>query len=76
MEAQFRPYFGRYDADILRGYGKTALTHNEERRSFLYMWHLGLVMVTECAYRNYDTDEIYRRGRAVVAHAMMWLQAN
>ena len=73
MEAQFRPFFGAFGADILRGYGKTLFTPNEERRSFLYMWHLGLVMVTECAYRNYDTDRVYRQGRRILKAAMEWL---
>jgi fructosamine-3-kinase len=76
MEAQFRPIFGRFGADILRGYGKTTFTPEEVRRSFLYMWHLGLVMITECAYRNYDTDDIYKNGRGILAHAMNWLRTN
>jgi len=73
MEAQFRPYFGASGADILRGYGKVCFTPNEEIRRLLYTWHLGLVMVTECAYRNYDTDDVFNKGRAILASTMKQL---
>ena len=75
MEAQFRPVFGAFGQDILRGYGKAALTRDEERRSFLYMLHLGLVMVTECAYRDYDSEVVHKKGRALIARAVEWLEA-
>lgn len=69
MEAQFRTFGGPAN-DAMRGYGTTTLTPAEERRCQLYTLHLGLVMNTECAYRNYDTDDIWHRSRAITAAAL------
>jgi aminoglycoside phosphotransferase (APT) family kinase protein len=58
MEAQFRPLALGELPDSLRGYGKTTFTPEEDVRNHLYTLHLALVMVTECYYRDYDTDEV------------------
>lgn len=77
MEAQFRPLFvGDGVNNSMRGYGKTSFTFAEEQRSHLYSLHLGLVMHTECYYRNYDTDEIFNFSRQFVGAIMEWLKAN
>jgi aminoglycoside phosphotransferase (APT) family kinase protein len=76
MEAQFRPLFGEGTANILRGYGKTAFTSEEERRSHLYTLHLALVMNTECSYRSYDTDFVYNLSKGLLATTMEWLKRN
>ncbi len=74
MEAQFRPVFGEATADLMRGYGRTAaLTHDEQRRCHLYTLHLALVMKTECAYRNYDTDHVDDMATALLHSTMEWL---
>ncbi|HYF62671.1 MAG TPA: aminoglycoside phosphotransferase family protein [Herpetosiphonaceae bacterium] len=75
MEAQFRPFFGEGVTDLMRGYGKTAFTPAEEQRCQLYTLHLGLVMYTECAFRNYETDTIFNLGRDLIRGTMDWLQA-
>lgn len=76
MEAQFRmPAFGG-GQECLQGYGKTTFTHAEDARNYLYTLHLGLVMKTECYYRNYPTDEVSNMGLGLIAHAMKWLQEN
>ncbi len=77
MEAQFRTIFAEDGTtNSMRGYGKTSFTAAEEQRSWLYTLHLGLVMNTECYYRNYDTDTIYKLALQVIAGAMEWLKAN
>ncbi len=77
MEAQFRTLFAEEGVtNGMRGYGKTSLTATEEQRAWLYTLHLGLVMNTECYYRNYDTDTIYKLSLQVIASAMEWLKAN
>ncbi|MCB0037286.1 MAG: aminoglycoside phosphotransferase family protein [Anaerolineales bacterium] len=76
MEAQFRPFFGADVTNSMRGYGKTTFTFAEEQRKHLYSLHLGLVMHTECFYRNYDTDEIFNFSREFIGATMAWLQAN
>jgi aminoglycoside phosphotransferase (APT) family kinase protein len=70
MEAQFRPIYGEGTANVLRGYGRGALTSDEERRSRLYTLHLALVMCTECAYRSYDTDFVYKLSRGLIASTL------
>ncbi len=57
MEAQFRQ-FREPVTDAMRGYGRTTFTRAEQRRLELYALHLALVMKTECAFRNYDTDHV------------------
>ncbi len=42
-------------------------------RFFLYTLHLGLVVNTECYYRNYDADAVLNMSKAVVGAAMQWL---
>ena len=76
MEAQFRPLFGEGSANILRGYGKTTFTPEEEQRCHLYTLHLALVMNTECAYRDYDTDFVYKLSRGLLGVTMDWLRAH
>jgi aminoglycoside phosphotransferase (APT) family kinase protein len=76
MEAQFRPLFGESTANILRGYGKTAFTSDEERRSHLYTLHLALAMNTECFYRDYDTDSVYNFSKGLLASTMEWLKGH
>ncbi len=76
MEAQFRHFGGDRVSDSLRGYGKTAFTPAEEQRNQLYSLHLGLVMNTECYYRNYDTDDIFNFSRQYIGATMDWLEAN
>ena len=77
MEAQFRTLFAEDGVtNSMRGYGKTSFTAAEEQRAWLYTLHLGLVMNTECYYRNYDTDTIYKLSLHVIASAMEWLKAN
>lgn len=57
MEAQFRQ-FREPVTDAMRGYGWTTFSAAEQRRTELYALHLALVMKTECAFRNYDTDHV------------------
>jgi aminoglycoside phosphotransferase len=76
LEAQFRALDFDGVSESLRGYGKTTFTHEEEERCRLYTLHLGLVMKTECYYRNYDTDEISNMGLGIIAQAMKWLREN
>ncbi|MBN1261112.1 MAG: aminoglycoside phosphotransferase family protein [Anaerolineae bacterium] len=76
MEAQFRPFFGEGVTHSMRGYGKTTFTFEEEQRSQLYTLHLALVMVTECFYRDYDTDFVYKFAKTMLNTTMAWLEAN
>lgn len=76
MEAQFRPFFGNSVTDVMRGYGKTSFTAQEEQRCQLYTLHLALVMNIECAYRNYDTDDIFNMSRGLIETTMAWLEAH
>mgnify|MGYP000847071948 FL=1 len=77
MEAQFRALsFGEGVTNAMRGYGKTTFTFAEEQRCYLYTLYLGLMMNTECYYRNYDTDEIFNASKGVINTAMQWLKAN
>ena len=76
MEAQFRSLFESGITAAMRGYGKTTFTFAEEQRKYLYSLHLGLVMNTECYYRNYDTDDIFNFSRQYIATNMAWLTAN
>lgn len=75
MEAQFRQ-FGEGVNHSVRGYGKTSFSFAEEQRNHLYSLHLGLVMNTECYYRNYDTDDIFNFSRQYIGTIMEWLKAN
>jgi aminoglycoside phosphotransferase (APT) family kinase protein len=77
MEAQFRALsFGDGVTNSMRGYGKTSFTAAEEQRCWLYTLHLGLVMNTECYYRNYDTDTIYNLSMQLISASMEWLKGN
>lgn len=76
MEPQFRPFFGAGATDSRRGYGKTEFTFAEWQRCHLYTLHLAVVMHTECFYRHYATDEIYRYSQSLLASTMEWLTAN
>ena len=76
MEAQFRKFDDGGVTNSLRGYGKTSFTPAEQVRNQLYALHLGLVMHTECFYRDYDTDDILNFSRGYLARTMAWLKAN
>ena len=76
MEAQFRPIFGEAVTASMRGYGKTALTFEEEQRSRLYTLYLGLAMNTECYYRHYENDSIYKESLGILDVAMGWLESH
>lgn len=77
MEAQFRTLsFGDDINHGMRGYGKPSFTDAETQRCWLYALHLGLVMNTECYYRNYETDMMYNLSLQWLAAAMEWLKAN
>ncbi|WP_437521926.1 aminoglycoside phosphotransferase family protein [Sorangium sp. So ce726] len=76
MEAQFRPLSSDGITSSMRGYGKTSFTFEEERRCRLYSLHLALVMNTECYYRNYDTDSVYKLSMQWIGEHMDWLKAN
>jgi hypothetical protein len=76
MEAQFRQFGDGGITDSMRGYGKTTFTAAEEQRNYLYALHLGLVMHTECFYRNYDTPNIFNFSRQYIGATMAWLKAN
>jgi aminoglycoside phosphotransferase (APT) family kinase protein len=77
MEAQFRTLFsGERITNSMRGYGKTSFTPAEEQRCHLYTLHLGLVMNTECYYRNYVSDSIYNLSLQLIASSMEWLKTN
>jgi aminoglycoside phosphotransferase (APT) family kinase protein len=76
MEAQFRQFGNSAITNSMRGYGKTTFTFAEEVRNHLYALHLGLVMHTECFYRNYATDDIFNFSRQYIDMTMEWLQTN
>lgn len=76
MEAQFRALAWGGVSESLRGYGKTEFTPNEQRRCWLYLLHLALVMHVECYFRHYGSDEIFNKSRELIASAMGWLEAN
>lgn len=75
MEAQFRPFSGIGPTDARRGYEKTELTLPEEKRCKLYDLHLALILVTECAYRCYDTDAVRDAGLGLLDETMGWLSS-
>ena len=76
MEAQFRALSWGGVSESMKGYGKTTFTHEELQRCWLYTLYLGLVMKTECYYRNYGTDDISSAALRIIASAMQWLQEN
>jgi aminoglycoside phosphotransferase (APT) family kinase protein len=76
MEAQFRPLSQEGVTNSMRGYGKTTFTFEEQQRCHLYSLYLGLVMLVECFYRNYDTDAIFNLSRQLISTTMGWLKAN
>ena len=76
LEAQFRIMAWVGVTEALHGYGKTTFTRDEEARCQLYNLHLGLVMKTECHYRNYDTDEVGNIGSGLIGQSLGWLNAN
>ncbi len=75
MELQFRRALGESGQRQLAGYGWTVFTAAEERRRDLYSLYLALVMITECAYRHYDSDHVHDLGRAMLADAVARLNA-
>ncbi len=76
MEAQFRALDFEGVSASMQGYGKTTFTRDEEQRCRLYTLHLGLIMKTECYYRDYGTDEISNMALNIIAPAVKWLQEN
>lgn len=76
MEAQFRALTFGGVSESMKGYGKTTFTHEEDERCNLYTLHLGLVMKTECYYRNYDTDLVSNIGLQLIDSSLKWLQEN
>ncbi|MCB2210430.1 aminoglycoside phosphotransferase family protein [bacterium] len=76
MEAHFRVLSWDGVTDVMRGYGKDSFTHDEMTRCQLYTLHLGLVMKTECYYRNYDTDEVSNMAAGMLPLALNWLREN
>jgi aminoglycoside phosphotransferase (APT) family kinase protein len=76
MEAQFRLLDWGSVTESMVGYGKTTFTHEEMQRCKLYSLYLGLVMKTECYYRDYGSDEIGNMALNIIAPAMQWLQEN
>jgi aminoglycoside phosphotransferase (APT) family kinase protein len=72
MEQLFRMYF--MPSAAMEGYGKTAFTANEEIRMQLYSLHLFLIMLIECYYRCYDTDENEKMARQALAQTVGWLR--
>lgn len=76
MEAQFRQFGESAVTESMRGYGKTTFTFTEEQRNHLYALHLGLVMHTECFFRNYDNQDIFNFSRQFIGATMEWLKAN
>ncbi|MCU0485878.1 MAG: aminoglycoside phosphotransferase family protein [Anaerolineales bacterium] len=76
MEAQFRHLSWGGVTEHMVGYGKTTFSHAEMQRCTLYTLYLGLVMKTECYYRNYGSDDISNMALNVIAPAMRWLQQN
>jgi len=75
MELQFRRVLSESGQRQLAGYGWTIFTAAEERRRDLYSLYLALVMITECAYRHYDSDHVHDLGRAMLADAVARLNA-
>ncbi len=72
MEQLFRMYF--IPSAAMDGYGKTAFTANEEMRMQLYSLHLFLIMLIECYYRCYETDENEKMARQALAQTVSWLR--
>jgi len=63
------PAFGDSTA-FLRGYGKTALTDNEQQRRRLYTLHLVLIMIIETVYRGHTDTEQYDWARERLTEMM------
>lgn len=76
MEAQFRALDWGGGSESMVGYGKTTFTPEEIQRCKLYTFYLGLVMKTECYYRNYGSDEIGNMALGIIARMLKWLQEN
>ena len=76
MEAQFRALAWGGVSESMKGYGKTTFSPEEMQRCNLYTLYLGVVMKTECYYRNYGSDEIGNMALNIIAPAMQWLQEN
>ena len=76
MEAQFRQLAFNERPESLVGYGKTTFTPEEDVRNHLYTLHLSLVMVTECTYRDYDTDEVQQFALRLLETTMHWLKTH
>ncbi len=76
MEAQFRALSWEGVSESMVGYGKTTFSQEERQRCALYTLYLGLVMKTECYYRDYGSDEISNMALAIIAPTMQWLREN
>jgi aminoglycoside phosphotransferase (APT) family kinase protein len=76
MEAQFRDLSWKGVTDSMVGYGKTTFTAEELERCALYTLYLGLVMQTECYYRDYGSDDISNMALGVIGMAMNGLVEN
>ncbi len=76
MEAQFRALDWVGVSESMVSYGKISFTQEEIERCKLYTLYLGLVMKTECYYRNYGSDEIGNMALAMIAPVMQWLKEN
>ncbi|MET0496016.1 MAG: aminoglycoside phosphotransferase family protein [Actinoplanes sp.] len=63
------PAFGDSTA-FLRGYGKTALTANEQQRRRLYTLHLVLIMIIETVYRGHTDTQQYDWARERLTEMM------
>ncbi len=75
MESLFRPLSWSGPTEAMRGYGKTDFSAAETRRCRLYSLHLGLVMRTECAFRDYPGDAIRRQALGMIETNLAWLEA-
>ena len=57
MEVGFRTY--RQEPDFLLGYGIEALSFEEQLRALWYDIYVTMLAAQECAYRQYDTTQMY-----------------
>jgi aminoglycoside phosphotransferase (APT) family kinase protein len=76
MEVQFRALSWGDISQSMVGYGKTTFSAEEQERCALYTLYFGLIMQTECYYRNYGSDEISNMALGIIRLAMQWLTEN
>lgn len=60
MENGFSSSSSPLDESFVRGYGKNALTKEEQLRCSMYRLYRILVMIIECDYRKYSDDGQYK----------------